>query len=200
MNAKQIGLIITFAAIAIALNAIKIPAFFWPGNFFTLSDIPVVIAFILFGVRIGILVGFFNLLGQLLFFLISPVYVVAYPMGFVATLLMLFGVYLGSNFMGRKKQPIEIGWKRPTFILTIFAFLFRGLIMPLIDFQIFYRTLIPIFTGNTIPLSYVVGLLPVFVLFNSISAFYTVPVAYTVSRKIGKFMKIELALFKTSEK
>ena len=200
MNAKQIGLIITFAAIAIALNAIKIPALFWPGNFFTLSEIPVVIAFILFGVRIGILVGFFNLLGQLLFFLISPVYLVAYPIGFVATLLMLFGVYLGSKFMGRKEQSIEIGWKRSTLILTVFAFLFRGLIMPLIDFQIFYRTLIPIFTGNTIPLSYVVGLLPVFFLFNSISAFYTVLIAYTVSRKVGKFMKLELALFKTSEK
>ena len=200
MNAKQIGLIITFAAIAIALNAIKIPAFFWPGNFFTLSDILVVIAFILFGVKIGVLVGLFNLLGQLMFFMISPVYLVAYPMGFVATLLMLFGVYLGSKLIGRKALLIEMGWKKSTLVLTAFAFLFRGLIMPLIDFQIFYRTLIPIFTGNTIPLSYVVGLIPVFILFNSISALYTVPIAYTVSKKVGKFMKLELALFKTNKK
>ena len=61
MNAKQLALVIAFAALAIALNAIRIPAFFWPGNFFTLSEIPVVIAFLLFGVRIGVFVGFLNL-------------------------------------------------------------------------------------------------------------------------------------------
>jgi len=43
MNAKQLALVIAFAALAIALNAIRIPAFFWPG------------------VRIGVFVGFLNL-------------------------------------------------------------------------------------------------------------------------------------------
>jgi hypothetical protein len=31
MNAKSIALVASFAAVAIALNAIKIPSIYWPG-------------------------------------------------------------------------------------------------------------------------------------------------------------------------
>jgi hypothetical protein len=195
MNAKQIGLIITFAAIAIALNAIKIPAFFWPGNFFTLSEIPVVIAFILFGVRIGILIGFFNLLGQLMFFMISPVYLVAYPMGFVATLLMLLGVYLASKIIERKERTKAFGWNKTGLYLTLFAFILRATIMPLIDYQIFYRLLLPMF-GYSIPETYIIGLIPVFILFNSIVPIYAVPIAYTIATQVRKALKLQAGLLK----
>ncbi len=194
MNAKQIGLIITFAAIAIVLNAIKIPAFFWPGNFFTLSDIPVVIAFILFGVRIGVLVGFFNLLGQLMFFMINPAYLAAYPMGFVATLLMLLGVYLASKIIERKEQTKKFGWNKTGLYLTLFAFILRATIMPLIDYQIFYRLLLPMF-GYSLPETYIIGLIPVFILFNAIVPIYTVPIAYTITTQVRKALKLQAALF-----
>ncbi len=193
MNAKQIGLIITFAAIAIVLNAIKIPAFFWPGNFFTLSDIPVVVAFILFGVRIGVLVGFFNLLGQLMFFMINPAYLAAYPMGFLATLLMLLGVYLASKIIERKDQTKKFGWKKTGLYLTLFAFILRATIMPLIDYQIFYRLLLPMF-GYSLPETYIIGLIPVFILFNAIVPIYTVPIAYTITTQVRKALKLQAAL------
>jgi hypothetical protein len=193
MNAKQIGLIITFTAIAIILNAIKIPAFFWPGNFFTLSDIPVVVAFILFGVRIGVTVGFFNLLGQLMFFMINPAYLAAYPMGFVATLLMLLGIYIACKFIERKKQLEPFGARKTGLYLTLFPFIFRGTIMPLVDYQIFYHLLLPMF-GYSLPEAYIMGLIPVFLLFNAIVPLYTVPLAYTITIQVKKALKLQAVL------
>jgi hypothetical protein len=56
MTARSIALIAIFAALAIVLNTIRIPTFYWPGWFYTLSDIPVIVAFLIYGFRIGILV------------------------------------------------------------------------------------------------------------------------------------------------
>jgi uncharacterized membrane protein len=188
MNAKQLALVIAFAALAIALNAIRIPAFFWPGNFFTLAEIPVVIAFLLFGVRIGVFVGFLNLLGQLAFFLINPVYLVAYPMGFVATLLMLLGVYTACRLIRNKDPTQSWGERKKLIISTLFAALLRGAIMPIIDYKIFYGVLLPMF-GYSLPESYVVGLIPIFILFNLIVSLYTVPIAFTVALQVKKVLK-----------
>ncbi len=55
MNIRSITAIIAFAALAIALNTVRIPTFYLPGMFYTLCDIPVVIPFLLFGFRVGLL-------------------------------------------------------------------------------------------------------------------------------------------------
>jgi riboflavin transporter FmnP len=65
MKTKSIALAIMFAAVAIALTAIKIPTFFYPGGFFRFSQIPIVIAFLRFEFRIGVSVGFVTLIGQI---------------------------------------------------------------------------------------------------------------------------------------
>ena len=195
MNAKQLALVIAFAALAIALNAIRIPAFFWPGNFFTLSEIPVVIAFLLFGVRIGVFVGFLNLLGQLAFFLINPAYLVAYPMGFVAALLMLLGVYLACRLIGIKDKAQNWGNRKKLVYLTALSIAFRAGIMPFIDYKVFYGLLLPMF-GYSIPEAYVMGLVPVFILFNLIAPLYTIPIAYTVTIQVKRSLKLQSTLLK----
>jgi hypothetical protein len=196
MNTKSLALIISFAAIAIALNAIKIPAVFWPGNFFQLSDIPIVVAFLLFGVRVGVFVGVLNLLGQLAFYLISPVYIVAYPMGFIATLLTLLGVYIACRYIARKNSSGKLCTQRPIIYLTGFAVISRAAIMPIIDYQIFFGLLFPIFSGYAFPETYMVGLIPVLILFNIIIPLYTIPVAYTVASRVKKVLKMEPELIK----
>jgi hypothetical protein len=196
MHTKSLALIISFAAIAIALNAIKIPAIFWPGNFFQLSDIPIVVAFLLFGVKVGVFVGFLNLLGQLAFYLISPVYIVAYPMGFIATLLTLLGVYIACRYITRKNASGKLGIQRPVIYLTGFAVISRAAIMPIIDYQIFFALLFPIFSGYAFPETYMVGLIPVLILFNIIIPLYTIPVAYTVATRVKKILKMEAGLIK----
>ena len=196
MNTKSLALIISFAAIAIALNTIKIPAVFWPGNFFQLSDIPIVVAFLLFGVKVGVFVGILNLLGQLAFYLISPIYIVAYPMGFVATLLMLLGVYIACKYITRKNASGKLGTQRPIVYLTGFAVISRAAIMPIIDYQIFFGLLFPIFSGYAFPQTTLVALIPVLILFNVITSLYTIPVAYTVAARVKKILKMETGLIK----
>src|SRR5512136_231357 len=102
MNTKSVTLIITFAAVAIALNAVRIPTFYWPGMFYTLCDIPIVIVFLLFGFKIGLMVEGIHVLGQEIFFPVGPGAVVAYPMGFVTNLLMVSGIYVASRFIAHK--------------------------------------------------------------------------------------------------
>jgi riboflavin transporter FmnP len=73
MNARSIALITTFAAIAIALNTIRIPTIYWPGFSYHFSEIPIVVAFLLFGPTVGVLVDVLHIAGQLLFFPVGPV-------------------------------------------------------------------------------------------------------------------------------
>ncbi len=68
MEAKSIALTIVFSSIAIALNLVKIPVIFYPGTFYQISQIPIVAAFLLFGARIGILIGVLNIAGGLVLF------------------------------------------------------------------------------------------------------------------------------------
>ncbi len=72
MKTKSIAIVIAFATIAISLNAVKIHTTL-PRNLCQISEIPVIIAFLLFGAKIGIFVGLVNLVGQLAFFLLGPV-------------------------------------------------------------------------------------------------------------------------------
>ncbi len=84
MNSKSVTLAASFAAIAITLNVVRIPAVYWPGWSYHFSEIPIVIAFMLLGPTIGVLVGVINLIGQELLFPIGSVGVVAYPHGFLS--------------------------------------------------------------------------------------------------------------------
>ena len=102
MDTKSITLIAIFAAIAIALNVVRIPTIYWPGFSYHFNEIPIVVAFLLFGPKIGVLVGVLQLVGQEILFPVGPIGIVVYPMGFVALLVMFFGVYLGNRFITHK--------------------------------------------------------------------------------------------------
>jgi len=197
MNARSIALIATFAAIAIALNTIRIPTIYWPGFSYHFNEIPIVVAFLLFGPKIGALVGVLHLAGQLALFPIGPTGIVAYPMGLVALLLMLFGVYLASSFTSRRatseKPPNE---KKRTIYLTAFAAASRGGIMPFLAYGVMYRVLLPLVLGISIPEAYIAALVPSFVLYNVTVPLYTIPIAYVVATKVGRYLKIEPRLLR----
>lgn len=191
MNTKSITLIITFAATAIALNAVRIPAFYWPGMAYTLCDIPIVIAFLLFGFKIGLLVEGIHVLGQEIFFPVGPAAVVAYPMGFVTNLLMVSGIYVASRFIARKAASgSQIGEKKKTVYLTASAATFRGAIMPIVDYFLLYHVLLPL-VGIAIPEGRAVALVPAFIVYNATSALYVVPIAILVAWRVSKYLRIE---------
>jgi hypothetical protein len=197
MNNKSIALTITFAAIAISLNAVRIPAIFYPGNFYQLSQIPIVVAFLLFGARIGVLVGTLNLAGGLALFPFGPGSIIAYSMDLVSVLIMFAGLYVASRIIKRNSESEKLPiWKKPIIGLTALAIAFRGGIMPFIDYGVIFHILLPLILGIYTPEAVITGLMPVFVLYNVTVTFYTVPIAYVVATKVGRFLKIEPRLLR----
>jgi riboflavin transporter FmnP len=192
MNAKSISLIAIFAAIAIALNAIRIPTIYWPGLFYTVWEIPIVVAFLLFGFKIGVLVEILHIAGQEIFFPAGITGAVIYPMGGVAVLLMIAGVYLASRLITRKiASGKTLDEKKSATYLTAFAIVTRGGIMPFFDYGVIYHVLLPIALGRSIPETYIAGLVPSFIIYNITVALYTVPIAYIVARRVSKYLEIE---------
>ncbi len=192
MTAKSIALIATFAALAIVLNTIRIPTFYWPGWFYTLSDIPVIVAFLIYGFKVGILVEAIQILGQEIFFPVGPGGLVVYPMGLLVVPLMVFGIYSSKKFLAHRVHVAgQASERKTTLYLTGFAVAFRGSIMPIVDVFILYQILLPIVLGRVIPVTYVMGLVPAIVVYNITSALYAVPVAYLVAKRTNKVLAIK---------
>jgi riboflavin transporter FmnP len=191
MNSRSIALIAAFAAIAIALNTIRIPTIYWPNFSYHFSEIPIVVAFLLFGLKIGILVDALHVAGQLVFFPLGPVGFAVYPMGFVAVLLMLAGAYLATLFISFKPPPADRpSERRRMAYLTVFAAAVRGGIMPFFTYGVLYHVLLPLALGTNLPEAYIVVLVPGFITYNLTIVLYTVPIAYFVATKASKAMGI----------
>jgi riboflavin transporter FmnP len=195
MNTKSVALIAIFSAMAIILNAIRIPAFYWPGMFYLISDIPVLVAFLLFGFKIGFLVEAIQILGQEIFFPVGPAGIVFYPMGFFIHLFMFSGIYLASKFINRgTASDVRVETRKATLHFTGFAAFFRGAFMPIIDFGLLYYVLLPLVLGTAIPLVYIQGLVASFIIYNVTSALYVVPIAYLIAIKTKKHFRIDPAI------
>jgi len=190
MNARSIALIVAFAAVAIALNVVRVPVLYLPGLSYTAIEIPVVAAFLLFGFKIGVLVEVLHVMGQLVLFPAGPEGFVVYPMGSVAVLLMFVGMFVAKKFLTHKTGLEEtLHVKRSTLYLTAFATLFRGGLMPLIDYGLLYHVLLPIVLRFSIPEAYIAGLIPGFILYNVTVALYTIPIAYIIAARVRKYLQ-----------
>jgi len=192
MNTRSIALVAIFAALAIALNIIRIPVLYWPSWFYTLCDIPVMVAFFIFGFRIAILVEILHITGQEIFFPAGPGGIVVYPMGLIFHLFMFLGIYLANKVIKRKvASGDQFSEKKRIIYLTGFATALRGALMPIIDYGVLYSILLPLVLGISFPATYLYALIPAFVLFNVTSTLYLVPIAYFIARKTSTYLKIE---------
>lgn len=197
MNTRSIALIANFAALAIVLNAIRIPTFYWPGFFYTLCEIPVLVVFLIYGFKIGILVEAIHIAGQEIFFPVGPGGLVVYPMGLIALPLMAFSVYLAQKFMTKNPQTgSKKSERKKAIYVTAVATAFRGGFMPFVDFFVLYSFLLPIVLGRAIPAAYVAGLAPAFIIYNVTNALYAVPIAYLIAKQACKHLRLEPRLIK----
>ncbi len=190
MNTKKITLTIVFAALTVALNpaisGVGVPAPYAPFLIYGLWEIPIVIAFLLIGVRSGAAIMIFN--AAMLFAFFQG----ALPMGpfynLAAIAAMLSGVYIAQKFatsgkLKEKHNAIIIG------IATAIGIVTRVAIMTIIN----YSTL-----RFESPFGYglseigVLGLLPLGALFNGTVVLYTVPVAYTIVKTIQRSTRLNL--------
>jgi riboflavin transporter FmnP len=194
METKTVALIIAFAALAIALNTIGIPTIYWPGFFYRVYEIPIVVAFLLFGLKIGISVAVLNLFGQMMLFPV-PGGIVAYPFGLIAILTMMFGVYLANEFI-KRRFPSERASRegRIVLYLTVLGVAFRAAIMPFLDFGVLYHFLLPVALGRSISEAYMVGLIPGMVVFNATVPLYTIPIGYFVAKRVNKSLRVSSSL------
>jgi riboflavin transporter FmnP len=195
LNARSIALISTFAALAIALNTIRIPSIFWPGFAYSFCEIPVLVAFLIFGFKIGFLVEALHIAGQEIFFPAGPAGIVVYPMGLIFVPLMFSGVYLASKFLARRAASgKQISEKNRTLYFAGFATALRGGIMPIIDYTIMYGILLPLVLSITIPAAHIAALVPSFIVYNITNALYVVPIAYLVAKRVSKYLKMETSI------
>jgi riboflavin transporter FmnP len=192
LNARLYALISVFAALAIILNIVRIPIFYWPGFFYTICEIPVLVAFLIYGFKLGFLVEAIHIMGQEIFFPVGLGGIVVYPMGFFIHLFMFSGIYFANKLVNRKVSSGKpFSEKRKSFYFTIFATAFRGGLMPIVDSTILYGIFLPLVLGTVISETYILGLLPSFVLYNITSTLYTVPVAYLIAKKASNYLKIQ---------
>jgi hypothetical protein len=192
MQTKSMALAIMFAAVAIALTTIQIPTLFYPGGFFRFSQIPVVIAFLLFGFRIGALVGFVTLMGQIVVFPFNVnAFFIAYPMDFAASIVMFLGIDFSSRLLKNDGIARYPALKKPIIGLTSFAALFRAGIMSLVDFGVVFHILLPITLGIKLSDAFILGLVPAFVAYNAITAIYVVSVACLVAKQTSKHLRLQ---------
>ncbi len=189
MNARSIASIAVFSAIAIAMNAFRIPSFYWPGFTYGFYEIPVVIAFIIYGFKIGYLVEIIHIMGQEIFFSTAPGAFVVYPMGLIFHTFMFSGIYLANKLINRKiSNGKNVSEKKRTIYFTGLTTAIRGGLMPTIDYTVLYGILIPLALGVTLPQSYTLGLIPAFITYNITSTLYTVPIAYMVAKKTTSYL------------
>jgi len=189
METRKIAIIVAFAALTIALNAIRIPAVYLPGFYYQFYEIPIVVAFFLFGLETGTLVAFLNLLGEMVFFPI-PVGIVAYPFGFLAVLIMILGIYLAGMLVKRRlQQGNTLSRNRIIVYLTALGTVSRTVVMPILDFGLLYHYLIPFIIGRNFAESYLITLVPGMVILNATVALYTIPLSYLIAKKVAENLK-----------
>jgi uncharacterized membrane protein len=194
MKSRTVTTIIVFTAVAVVLNVIRVPTIYWSQNFYQFSQIPIVAAFILFGVKIGIIIGVLNWLSALTLFPLGLNGVVAYSMDLISLMIMFLGLYLAACFCSRRIINRRSNKNKLLMVLTGFATIFRGGIMPLVDYGVLYHVLLPLFFGITLPETVVLGLMPIFIIYNVTTILYTVPAAYLIAVKTGKFLNLNLSL------
>ncbi len=188
LKTKVIAVIVIFAALTIVLEPIRLPTYFWPGQYYRLWELPVIVAFFLFGFKVALSVTIIDAVGYIMIFpdaagILGP------PWRIILMLSVFLGLYLAFKFVNRKTLNQESWWKKPVIYFTLFAILSRAAIMPFVDYGV-YRFLLPFVIGRGIPDAYILGLMPAIVFFNITVPLYIIPVAYLVAKTVSKNLRI----------
>jgi riboflavin transporter FmnP len=186
MNSKTIAVIVVFAALTAVLSIfspIRIPAPYAVFLIYQVWEIPIVVAFILFGPLVGVATVAINTIVLLAVFPgslpVGPLY------NFAAVLSMLFGIYVAFKLVRGISLRSEA--LRPVFS-TALGCVLRVVVMTVVNW-IFLRYPYPV--GYSMPDAALLAMLPIVGVFNFTIALYTVPLGHFVARIISVGLKIE---------
>jgi len=183
-SSKKIAITATFTALTIGLNLspIKIPAPYAPFLIYQVWEIPIVAAFLLYGISVGILIAVVNTLVLLAIFpgalLTGPLYNLA------AVLSMILGMFF-SIFLVK-----TTGWKHGAWLattITILGVISRVGIMSVVNWA-FLRFPPPV--GFSLTEEAILLSLPLIAFFNATLALYTIPLGYAIAETIRMHLKI----------
>ena len=193
MNSKTIGIIVAFTALATALNLIKIPVPYLLTFSYTLGDIALVVAFLLFGPKPGIAVAFLSTIITMII-LPGPGGLVGPPYYFIGVSTMLLGVFVAGKFIERRTE-LQVGAKS-AILLTALAVLTRTLIMLPLDYAV-YGALVSVVSGLSMATSYaiVIASMPAIILYNITVPLFVIPTSYYLAKKLSKSLKIQSKLW-----
>ena len=188
MNTKAISLTITFTALTIALDPLRVPSFILPGVYFRFCEIILVVAFLLLGSVIAISIAGLNTLVEIILFP-GPTVLVGRPLVFFLTLCMLFGIYLAGKRLKFEALQNPNDKVKPVVYFTAFGALFRAAIAPLLNYPM-WRFVIPTLAGVPLSFEQVMALMPAFMLYALVFCLYTIPIGYFVARVVGRSLKL----------
>jgi len=184
MNTKRLTLIIIFVALTAALNVAgpKIPAPYAPFLIYQIWEIPIVVAFLAMGPKVGVAITVINSL------ILFAVFQGSLPSGpfynLIAVLAMLLGIYLPYKIATRScpTEKLDSFLRRHFNLITISATALGIILRVVITTPINYIALqSPYPFGFGLNASGAVALLPLIAVFNSTVALYTVPIAFIVT-------------------
>ena len=187
MKTKEVALVITFAAVTIALDPVRVPYVLLPGVYFRFCEIPMVIAFILFGARIGIAIAALNVIAEIILFP-GPIVFIGRPMVFLLVLCMFLGMYLAQKIF--KLRNLHQSFAKTSGYYTIFGTAFRAAVAPVLNFAL-YRYAIPFFTGTIFTDTMVLAMVPSFIIYAIIFALYTIPIGCLIAKAVSKNLNIK---------
>jgi riboflavin transporter FmnP len=186
MNTKTIAAIAIFASLTIVLNLspLKIPAPYATYLIYQIWEIPIVAAFLLYGILVGFMIAFLNTLVLLAVFPgelpTGPLY------NFAAVLSMLLGVLIAKKLAKLHSPKHEEAFL--TTFFTIFGIITRVLIMSFVNYT-FLRFPPPV--GFNMPEEAIIVSLPLIAIFNGTLALYTIPLGYYVAKTAKMIIKSE---------
>ena len=165
-----------FAAVAILLDRlVVIPAPFLPFLSYEVWEIPIVVAYLLFGSSVALPAALTNFL-ILLFF---PGVIFAGPLyNLIAILAMLLGIGFAHRLI-RLRLAADIS--KSTAVSTLFGTASRVSIMTIVNASLLQ---LPPPLGFNAPQSLVLNWLPLIAFFNGTVSLYTIPLAYGAMKAV----------------
>ncbi len=189
MNSRNIAIVAVFTAITVVLvlSPVKIPAPYAPFLVYQVWEIPIVAAFLVYGLSMTVLISILNTA------ILLVVYPGALPTGplynLIAVSSMLLGVYVAHNFAGKLFNR-----RKTTGVIIVSTFLGATLRVAVMSIVNYVALPLPYPIGYSLPTVAAVALLPVIGLFNATLALYTVPTGYVLARAIGTRTKPTIKL------
>jgi riboflavin transporter FmnP len=102
MNAKVVGVVISFTALATLLNYIKIPVPYLAGFFYQLGDVVLIVTLLLFGAKPAITIASLNMVLAIVLYQ-NPAGPIGPPYYLISVLATFFGIYLALRIKGHRR-------------------------------------------------------------------------------------------------